>query len=70
MSDYVENIKSIELNASKTGTDADVENVINEYPKATITTEHEPVSEETKVSDFLYSAPKKILVKRSKLKKM
>ena len=70
MSDYVENIESIELNASKTGTDVDAENIINEYTKATIITESEPVGDKTKVSDCSYSAPKKILVKRYKLKKM
>ena len=69
MSDYVENFESIELNASKTGTDVDAE-IINEYTKATIITESEPVGDKTRASDRLYSAPKKILVKRYKLKKM
>lgn len=70
MSDYIESIGSIEINTPGTGTDIDAANVINEYKGAPEVTENSTVKEKIKEFDCSYSAPKQILVKRYKLKKM
>ena len=70
MSDYIESLDSIDINTPGTGTDVDATKVVNEYKGAPTITENTSVKEEAKEFDTPYSAPKKIIVKRYKLKKM
>ena len=70
MSDYIESLDSIENNTPGTGLDVDVDEVVNEYKGAPAITENTFDNDVKEEFDYPYTAPKMILVKRFKLKKL
>lgn len=72
MDDYFKIIDTINPAFNETGTDMGRETgvVVNEYNGAPVNTESDKVVDEIREFDSTYSAPKRVLVKRYKLKKI